>query len=391
MASIHQLLKPMVLTKAVSWVAAASDHILRFMGFEPGGFNEEFLGHGRVGEFNVFNNIRTIGLGRAPATAAGKSAKQAMSQVPFVYPRMHDSVDISAEFFHNLSKINNQAARDIAGEDMISRQTNILGQKAANWRIAMTVGMLRDGLFLQQLGDDWFWTYASGSETNAVTVAQVNFQMPAGNKSQLNMTDRASTSIFSGDIIDVSWDNRNADIPLHIKKINEARERVGIGPLTDIHLGSQLWNHVSQNDVVSSQAGISNPPFETFHRESGTRADGSPIHEMIGRINSAPGVEWHISDAGLELGEPGSETFTKHWETNNAVFMGSPRVNGNFSLMQGSEPIAEFDGGPETVRVGLSSWSVKKANPTVTELYVLDNALTVNHDGFSVAYGTVVF
>ena len=47
--------------------------------------------------------------------------------------------------------------------------------------------------------------------------------------------------------------------------------------------------------------------------------------------------------------------------------------------------------GPESVRVGLSVWSKKSANPTVTEIFVLDNGLAINHIPTSVAYGSVVF
>jgi hypothetical protein len=55
----------------------------------------------------------------------------------------------------------------------------------------------------------------------------------------------------------------------------------------------------------------------------------------------------------------------------------------------GSEPIAEYDGGPESVRVGLSAWSKKTSNPTATEAYVLDNCLPVNHDPHSIQNATV--
>jgi hypothetical protein len=71
-----------------------------------------------------------------------------------------------------------------------------------------------------------------------------------------------------------------------------------------------------------------------------------------------------------------------------AVMMGDP-VPEKYTLYQGSEPIAEYDGGPESVRVGLSSWTKKTANPTATEVYILDNALPVAHDPYDIQIGTV--
>jgi len=387
MASYLDILRPQVLTQVVRQVVASADPILNFMGMQPGGPNERYFGHGREGAFHVFDDSRKVAKGRAPGTPAARSSKQPMKQVPFVYPRMHDSVSLLAEFVHNLGRIDDPAMRDAAGKDMIMRQTQTLTQKAANWRVAMVVGMLRDQLYVHQEGDDWFVNYTSGS-----ALFQVNHRVPAGNKSQLNMTDRAGTSVFSANIIDVPWTSAGANIPLQFARINQARSVQGVGPVTDVHLNSVLWQYVINNDYLAAQAGISNPPYTTFKREAGKRPDGSPMHEYIGGFNALPGIDWHISDEGLELWDATTDTyaFTKHWADDMCVMMSDPkqRTDG-FTCYQGSEPIAEYDGGPETVRVGLSSWSKKTSNPTATEIYVLDNALPVNHDPYSVCVATV--
>jgi hypothetical protein len=385
MASYMDILRPQVLTEVVRQVVASADPILNFMGFEPGGRNERYYGHGREGVYHIYDDTRKVAKGRAPGTAAARSSKQPMKQVPFVYPRMHDSVSLLAEFFHNLGQIADPRMRDEAGRSMIMRQSQTLMQKASHWRIAMTVGMLRDSLYVQEEGDDWFPSYtASGA------LAQVNFRVPSGNKSQLNMTDRDGTSVHGGSIIDTPWSNPGANIPLHFAKINQARSVQGVGPVKHVHCTSILWNHLINNDILATQHGIANPPFTQFERKVGTRPDGTPMHEYVGQFLTLPGVTFHISDEGLELWNGSDYAFTKHWPDTMAVFMGEP-VGERYTLYQGSEPIAEYDGGPESVRVGLSSWSKKTANPTATEVYVLDNALPVPHDPFDVAPATVVF
>ena len=75
MASIQQILQPQVLTKVISRQMAAERWILQFMGMQPGGPNEEFFGHGRIGSYNIFNNTRLIGRGRAPGTAAAHARR----------------------------------------------------------------------------------------------------------------------------------------------------------------------------------------------------------------------------------------------------------------------------------------------------------------------------
>lgn len=386
MASYLDILRPQVLTQVVRQVVASADPILNFMGFQPGGANEKHFGHGREGAYHIYDDTRKVAKGRAPGTAAGRSSKQPMKQVPFTYPRMHDSVSLLAEFFHNLGRIDNPSVRDEAGKDMIMRQSSTLMQKAANWRIAMTVGMLRDSLYFHEEGDDWFVNYTS---TNAL--GQYNFRVPSGNKTTLNMADRAGTSVHGAAIIDVPWSSPGANIPVQFAKINQARSAQGVGPVRHVHLNSIVWQYVCANEFLAAQAGISNPPFTTYQREVGQRPDGSALHEYVGQFNALPGVTFHISDEGLELWDAANDayTFTKHWSDTMAVLMGDPISNNRYTLYQGSEPIAEYDGGPETVRVGLSSWTKKVANPTGTEMYVLDNALTVPHDPYDIDIATV--
>jgi hypothetical protein len=386
MAGYLDILRPQVLTQVVKQVVGSADPILSFMGFQPGGTNEKFFGHGREGLYHIYDDSRKVAKGRAPGTPAARSSKQPMKAVPFVYPRMHDSVSLLAEFFHNIGQIGNPAQRDEAGKGMIMRQTTSLMQKAANWRIAMTVGMLRDSLYVHQEGDDWLPNYTS---TNALT--QINFRVPSGNKSQLNMADRGGTSVHGASIIDVPWTSQGANIPEQIAKINQARAVQGVGPITNILLNSVLWQKVVANDFLAAQAGIANAPYSLYQRETGTRPDGTPKHEYIAKFNALPTIEWHISDEGLELWDAANDiySFQKHWPDTLAVMLGDPMGGDRYTLYQGSEPIAEYDGGPETVRVGLSSWSKKTANPTSTEVYILDNALPVPHDPFDLVIATV--
>ena len=379
MASIHDILRPLTLTKVVSRIAASTQTLLQFMQMQPGGANEQFVGHGREGSYNIFNNVRAAGLGRAPGTAAARRARQQVGRVPFVYPRMHEEVWLLAEEVHNISRISDPRMRDEAGKDYIRNQMRPPAQRAGNWRTMMCVGMLRDSLYVVESGDDWYFQYASSGNT-----FRVNFQMPAGNKTQLDMTG-------GGSIIDTSWDNPAANIPLHCQNINAAFQELNGGRLSDIHCTATVWNHVMTNDFVAAGAGIANPPFTQFERKVGAGPDGAPVNEYVAQVNSVPGVMWHVSDDGLDIGAPGSESFTKHWETDAAVFMMDPGTPGVYTMYQGSEPIAEYDNGPESVKIGLSSWSKKSANPTGTEIFTLDNALAVNHIPDSVAYGTVVY
>ncbi|HUQ72856.1 MAG TPA: hypothetical protein VM165_25230 [Planctomycetaceae bacterium] len=383
--SYQDILRPQVLTEVVRQVVASADPILNFMGFQPGGSNEKHYGHGREGDYHIFDDSRRVAKARAPGTPAGRSSKQAMKAVHFTYPRMHDSISLLGEYTHNLGMISDPRTRDVAGKDMITRQTSVLMRRAANFRIAMTVGMLRDSLYIQQEGDDWFINYTS---TNALF--QKNFRVPSGNKTTLTMTDRAGTAVHSGAIIDVPWSSPGADIVLHFAKINAARAAQGVGPVKHVHCNSIVARYLMNNDGLAVIAGISNPPFTKYERDMGTRPDGTPLHEYTLQFLALPGVTFHVTDEGLELWDAATDAhvWTKHFSDTMAVMMGEPTAE-KYTMYTGSEPIAEYDGGPETVRVGLSSWSKKTSNPTSTEIYVLDNCLSVPHDPYDLIVATV--
>lgn len=377
MTALSTLLRPQVLTKVISQQTVANDSILRHYGMQPGGPNESHMGHGRHGAYHIYNHVRSVGKGRGPGTAAAKSKRNPVGRVPFVYPRMHDSIELLAEEMHNLGQISDPRMRDEAGRDYISRQTKTLAEKGRNWRLAQVIGMMRDELYVTVDGDDWYFDWDSTGN-----LFRINFNMPAGNKTQLNM-------LGAGNIIDISWANvTTANIPKHLGGINAAWEQLNGGSLTDAFLNWNMWDLVVRNDFVQAQAGTASPPFTVLDRVIGTRPDGSQIVEHIGKIASNPGVSFHINDSGLELGE--NETFRKYFPDNKVAFGQSPD-RGIYNMMTGSEPIAEYDGGPKTVKVGMAAWSTESSNPTSTNIFELDNALAVNHVPSSNAIATVVF
>lgn len=384
MAGLQQLLNPQVLTQVVSQVAASSDWLLNLFGVQPGGKNILNYGHARNGAFHVYNHVRTVAKGRAPGTAAGRRPLNSMGRVNFTYPRMHDSVSLSAEQLHNLGRIDNPAVRDTAGATMIQRQTDTLGEMAANWRKAMLVGALRDSLYVGISGDDEYISWTDPGSTTVGSV-RINFQMPSANKSQLNM-------LGAGDIIDATWATSTTDIPGHIGKINAAFQQLCGGHLAACVVTSATWNKVIQNTKVANIHGSANPPFKVLERDSLDPLVGNTMKNVYRAIlNVYPDVIWYITDEGLDIGAPGSETYSKIVEDNKALFIGFEPGDKIIGCYEGSEPICEYDGAPETVKVGLNAWSVKRANPTCTDLFVLDNALIVNHVPKSIAYGTVIF
>ncbi len=378
MPALQSLLSPQVLTKVISQKAKTSDWLINLYGVGPGGKNEVYEGHGRQGAFHIFNHTRKVALGRAPGTAAGRSAANPMGQVLFTYPRMHDSLSLSAEILHNLGKISDPAVRDKSGADMIARQTDYLAEKSANWRKAQFIGMLRDSLYYTIDGDDVKFNYSG-------TGNQISFQMPAGNKAQLDM-------LGEGSIINTTWANADADIPDHLGKINRAFQRLCGGRLAGALITHQIFNYIRKNNVVQEEHGTSVSPYLRYEVLDVETSPGQTMKNvLVVELKSFPGCTFYVTDEVIDLGYDSSESLQPIVPANSAIFMGHAPGDSVIQCYQGSEPIAEYDGAPETEKIGFAAWSVKRSNPTSTELYTLDNALIVNHIPTANAIGTVVF
>jgi hypothetical protein len=377
MPALQSLLSPQVLTKVISQKAKTSDWLLNLMGLGPGGKNEVYEGHGRMGAYHIFDHTRKVALGRAPGTAAGRSAANPMGQVLFTYPRMHDSLSLPAEILHNLSKIADPAVRDKSGADMIARQTDYLGEKSANWRKAMLIGMLRDSLYYTVDGDDVKFSYSSGN--------RINFQMPSGNKAQLNM-------LGAGNIIDQSWSNLDTDIPNHLGLINRAFQILCGGRLAGALITHQIFNFIRRNNVVQEEHGISVSPYLRYEVLDVEMSPGNTMKNvLVVELRSFPGCTFFVTDEVIDLGYDSAESLQPIVPANTGIFFGFAPGDPVVQCYQGSEPIAEYDGAPETEKIGFAAWSVKRSNPTATELYTLDNALMVNHIPNAMANPTLVF
>src|SRR5260221_34207 len=92
------------------------------MGMQPGGRLERRVG-GRDAAYDIFNNVRTAGLGRAPGAPAGRRARNPVGRVPFTFPRMQERVFLLAEEITNLRRVGGPSAeRDLAAADSPRRQ-----------------------------------------------------------------------------------------------------------------------------------------------------------------------------------------------------------------------------------------------------------------------------
>lgn len=319
---------------------------------------------GRYFGYDVFNETRNVARGRAPGAASGTAAVHPVGHVAGVFPRVFEKTPIAAELVHNMRQIGGPAGTlDRRGEVYIRKQEQIVAQEVTNKVEFQFAAMMRGGWDFSISGDDYNDTFASGTP-------MVDFQIPAGNKSQLNMTG-------GGSIIDAVWSTAGTKIVTHCYNVKAAFENLTGWTLEHIWVTSVVWNHVLNNTEVITKGGQQFAAFDVLERDPITK-------DFTARLRALPWITWHITDAVLRV----NGTTTKLIADTAAVFMPTPDTSW-IDYLEGSEPIAEYTGAPVVERFGSYFYIVPTADPTGYHLYKVHNGLPALYVPKNIAYATV--
>lgn len=377
-ASIAEVLSTRVTTRVVRQQAGVNRFLLQRFGFQPGGPAERTVGHRQFG-YDIFNDTRTVSSARAPAAPSATVTRQKVGRVDGVFPRFREHLPLPSEEIHNYRVLGGPASvYDERGIQYITRQQRFMGQRLGNNRSLLLTGMMRGGhLYGHRNGDDLYYNF---TPTNAAW--DMDWQMPAANKDQLNM-------LGAGNIIDVPWSSPSANIPLHLRNINAALN-INVG--TNLNLvitPTNVWSYVTDNDHVQAQAGTSNPPFTTQERVIGTDpGTGLPQTVIIGRIAAVPWVDFLVTNEGIKVGQPGSETF-QQFVPDDYMWFGPNPTPEFFEMLLGDEPVNEGPNMQESVKAGAYAYTERTTDPAGYKLHTGDNCIPANYVPASNGYAHV--
>lgn len=384
-ASLSEILSTKVTSKTVTQIAACTSELLNFFGFQgntPGsdGRNVRRVGHRQFG-FDIFNDARTSAMASAPGTAARTARRQKVGRVEGQFARFCEKLPLLLDELHNFRKIGGPSSEyDEVGKDFVMKQQRYLGQRLANARLILTAGMMRGALYEHQTGDDLFYNFDS---TNAVST--INYQIPAGNKDQLNM-------LGAGNIIDADWATATTNIPLHLSQINAAFQSLAGTNLRTLIMNNVTFQYVINNTQVARQAGSSSTPFETFEREVGKGTNGRPLCNQTAKLKCAPFYNIIVTDAIIEVQTTAAgqgTTSTIKVIPDGYVWMGPEVTPEIMEMCLGSEPVNEGYGKATTVQFGSYAWTKEIDDPACMCMYSLDNALPALYVPKAVAWAHV--
>jgi hypothetical protein len=395
--SLHDLLTPQVILKAVSRIRKFQGRLGRWVGFQPMRVNPDNVslegpnvryGDTRFATFRLDDVTRVVAKGRAPGTGPASVPPNPVGDVRVSCARFHEKVRLLGEFLGNLSPIigpNSQI--DTGGQSYIARQITHLAEKYNNTIELITTGMFQDNLYFQLNGDNLLPVI--GAPTAPNLGFQLPFQIPAGNKNQLNL-------LGTGNILQIGWQNTGAPLIKNCLSIQAAMTQLSGYQPEHFWMNSTMWYNVLLNAEVRNTAGSANTPFSDYQRVPEMAMDGMPQPEFSATLRGLPWAYWHICDDVLVTNSdvdptwssaPATATFIKVCPDNTVII--APKPSPDWSeLYQGAEYISENAGQPMQLKRGYTFWKEWVTQPSCIELIALMNCIPLLYVPKSIAFAT---
>lgn len=365
--SAATLLAPKTIYKAISQLDLPGTTLQSLFGWKLGGRNIRRLS-GRHFSYDIFNHTRSVATGRVPGQVASRTRPQRVGTVAATFPRAAEVISLLDEDLLNRREIGESTDDlDFGGESYLTRQEYYLAQRFANLVEFQTAAMLRGSYSYTADGDQLRHGFTSGQ-------VQIDFQVPASNRSGLNM-------LGAGDILSASWSSISTDIPKQLQLINTAMVQLtGMG-LAHVVLTGAGWQHVVNNTKVQAQGGSTNVVFESMQRV------GSGEFSAV--LRAIPWVTFHIVDYGLEVWNGSQESFVKLIEDDYAAFLPEPSPRWA-QYLEGSEIVTEGPGGAKQEQFGFYPYAYATHDPSGWDLCGVFNGIPALYTPAAIAYGKIV-
>lgn len=364
MVALPSLLQPAIVNDRISRLKVTNNVLQRAFGMQAGGPSVKRT-PSRRGMYDIYNDSREVASASAPGTEALTRARFPIGQVAFSIPRHAEKIPILLEEVNQMRPIGGPVSSiDELGEQYIISQEANQKKTLTALREFQIAAMLRGSYTWTASGRGYNNTFSGGSVT-------INFQIPSGNKTQLDM-------LGGGSIIGTTWSNAAAPIIRDCLQVNQAFiESIGKG-LKEIWVNSTVWGYIITNTEVQNLAGSVNNPIRSMNRNED--------ETFVAVLEALPWVTFHICDEVLSV----AGTNTRVIPDTAAVFL--PEMDGWVcEYMECPEPVVD----PMTKKVvnqyGEYFYYDVKSDPVSWELHSRHNGLPILKVPAAVAFGTVVF
>lgn len=377
--SIDQVLEPKVILREITRLKMPNTTLSNLFGWglparDPKAQMSNMYDHPlRFGQYDVYNRSRRVATARAPGQVSARIAPQKVGTVNFTVPRIAETIALTHEDLRNRRVIGGSMDTiDSRGMYYIQKQEEFLADRVANAIEFQTAAMLRGSYSYDQVGDDIHQCFSGGQTT-------IDYQIPAGNKSQLDM-------LGDGDLISASWASADTDIPGQLLAIRRAMIQLNGWDLKHVLCGSEIWNYVVNNTKVHTQGGSVERVFDVL------KPADNDSDVFVAVLRGIPWLTWHIIDNVLEVWNASTEAYTLQpvIPANSAVFLPDPDRSWA-TYINGTATVTEGPNGVPTDRAGFYPYAYSTFDPSGWNLCVEHNGLPELDVPSCIAVGEVVY
>lgn len=386
----------------VSRIHAGMGRLGRWLGFQPTSYDparvslsgpNTIQGDTRYANFRIFDATRTVATARAPGTGPATIPANPIGSVPVACARFHMKIPLSYEELGNLSPIvGPNSVIDPGGVDYLQRMETHIARRFNNVVELISSGMMQDNLYFNVSGDNILPSIGPITNPAGLFSFQIPYQIPAGNKQQLNL-------LGTGNIILVSWANVGAKILSDLMSIKAAFMQLTGYQLTDIWINSLTWYNIIVNTEVRNTAGSANTPFAEYDNVAEKGFDGQPTGDFQAILRADPTITWHITDEVLVTNSdidpsyataPATAIIQKVVPDKMAFFCTRPSPEWT-RMYHGGEYVVENPGMPGALRRGYYYWREYVTQPSAVDLIGLLNCIPLLYIPKIIAPANVVF
>jgi len=383
--TLHQLFRHPYVMRVISRIAPAASPLSNFyrMGLNNSG-TETIPAGIRTFSWDIFDHTRQLATVRPPKTGPKRGRPQKTGTNVGHLIRFHDSLPIAWEDVVNTRPHGARIGTlDARGQSKITMQVKHYTEKYMNTREWAVSRMFRGGFSIKFQGEDHYLAELGAGDID------IDFNTPAAHLDQL------AVGAGDADIIDVPWDDPDADIVSQYFALNRAAERITGYPIKHTWINSTTLGLLFKNNVLQAAGGSAFRVFESAEGTTVKTTEGnSRPSGMEVRFRAMPWHTFHVTDNVLQKGGAVADSKADGdvdliVPDNTAIFTPDPGDWAGFA--QGQEPVTKNLAGGMQIVSGFSTWQMPMLDPSGLELRFLDNFFPVPYNPEAWFYGTVVF
>ena len=307
----------------------------------------------RETNIDVYNSTRDVATASTPGTSSTNISPQKVGKFRVIIPRMAEKLPLTYEELVQRRQIGaGLSVIDRMGETYLMHQKKTMAQRVANMIEFQTAAMLRGSYTYDQQGDELRHGFSGGDVT-------IDFQIPAGNKNQLNM-------LGTGNIIGASWATTSTDIPGHVNQINDAMNALTGYGIAHAVCNSSTIRYLDKNTAIINEGGTANTPYAEYVRT------GPGMFAK--RYRAIPWLLWHVIDYRLNIWNGSAYALTKLIADDQVNFFPDPNPD-IAQYANGMEVVTEGPAGVTAERYGYYQYGWANWDPAGYNMAMVHNGI----------------